>query len=335
MTEKQSSLEKILKSTPVKIGAAVLLLSDPAFALTRYYKKLLKNPEADTAEEIEFIESCDTFEKLTKEEYADYPDVAKAKIAKLRESAKMSLTDLERAEQIYNEGELIQIPTIFDVILNDKSAQIDMKVNAGRNFVRLCEKAHYLFKEKSSKYPENLEYPKQMTELEEAAIEGWYAMNLKTAKNRYLEAVFPGYSGSVLVFEDAKRIVSGNNKKARFVKECREGYYSAVKKYFDHPDLSGFQIRFYLESAELAPVNFKEAAEKKMIADRLNNQSLFEVFKNFPGKRGDYIRKSLNDYKKAMLLGEKESSIILDAIRQAVINVKEAEKFYTPRGYGE
>jgi len=59
------------------------------------------------------------------------------------------------------------------------------------------------------------------------------------------------------------------------------------------------------------------------------------VFKDLPGKKGDYIGKSLKDYNKAMVSGKKESNVILEAIILAMTNVGEAEKFYMPKGYGK
>ncbi|MFH1958685.1 MAG: hypothetical protein ABIJ15_09485 [bacterium] len=335
MAEKQSLFEKILKSKPVRIGAAVLLLSNFAFASDSIYKNLLK--KADTAEEIEFIESCREFDKLTKREYADYPDMVKAKQEKLREAAEIALKDLARAEQIYREGELIKVPTIFEMILNQEIPSVldTREIKRRRTFVKLCEKMHYLFGEKACREPKNLEYEKQMVELEEAAIEGLYVKDWEVGRKRYLEIVFPKYSESLLVFEDAKKTVTGDRKKVKRVDECKVGYYSAMEKYFAHPDISGLQIKFYLEAARLAPSNFEEVEEKKEIADRLNKQNIFDVFKNLPGEKGDYIERALKDYKKAMLSGKKESNVILEAIILAMTNIGEAEKFYMPEGYGK
>jgi len=246
MAEKQSLFEKILKSKPVKISAGVLLLYGFASASDSIYKKLLK--KADRPAEIEFIESCREFDKLTKREYADYPETAKAKQEKLREAAKMALKDLARAEQIYREGELIKVPTIFEMILNQEIllALDTYEIKRRRTFVKLCEKMHYLFEAKAGKEPENLEYEKQMVELEEAAIEGLYVKDWEVGRKRYLEIIFPKYSESLLMFEVAKKRVAGDRKKVKWVDECKVGYYSAMEEYFAHPDLSGLQIKFYL-----------------------------------------------------------------------------------------
>ncbi|MFH1353522.1 MAG: hypothetical protein ABIH68_08115 [bacterium] len=266
--EEQSLLEKIVKSKVVKAGAAILFLynlPNPASASNEIYTQLLK--QAKTPEEVEFIKYCGEIDKLTEQEYMEHMEIAKKKQEKYREAAKTALKDLELAEQIYREGELIEVPTIFELILNQEILS-DIDADIRRDFVKLCERAHRLFEEKASEEPENLEYKKQMTELEEAAIEGLYAKDVEVGRKRYLEIVFPKRSESLLVFEGAKKTVAGDEKKVKLLDECKAGYYSAMEKYFAHPDISELQIKFYLEAARIAPVNFQEAENKKAIADK-------------------------------------------------------------------